>query len=142
VVNRSDCEIFRPCHEADLLFAQVLHRAYKKGVQLIAKDIIWDQEQPQPQPQGQAIDGVVSTGGGDGIISGTSSSTRSVKGSGKGSDKGGGQDSGTITSASTTARLGKTLPIVFDESVVNEKDIDEDHLAKVLQYNEDNGGKR
>jgi DNA-binding sugar fermentation-stimulating protein len=41
VVNRSDCVAFRPCHEACLLFAQVLHRAQLKGVRLIAKELVW-----------------------------------------------------------------------------------------------------
>lgn len=41
VVNRSDCVAFRPCHEADLLFAQVLKRAMAAGVTLIAKEIVW-----------------------------------------------------------------------------------------------------
>jgi hypothetical protein len=65
---------------------QVLHRAYKKGVKLIAKDIIW-------------------------------------------SDDG-------------EARQGKSLPIYFDPSAVDESDIDEEHLKAVLQYNEENGSAR
>lgn len=43
IVNRNDCEQFRPCHEADMLFAQILHRANIQGVQLIAQEIIWNQ---------------------------------------------------------------------------------------------------
>jgi DNA-binding sugar fermentation-stimulating protein len=31
VVNRSDCTSFRPCHEADMLFAQVVKRAQEQG---------------------------------------------------------------------------------------------------------------
>ena len=41
IINRSDCEAFRPCHEADMVFAQMLLRASEKGVQLIAKEVIW-----------------------------------------------------------------------------------------------------
>ena len=43
VVNRSDCTKFRPCHEACMLFAQVLQRAVRKGVDVIAKEVIWDE---------------------------------------------------------------------------------------------------
>ena len=42
VVNRSDCTKFRPCHEACMLFAQMLHRAVKMGVMVIAKEVIWE----------------------------------------------------------------------------------------------------
>lgn len=42
VVNRSDCTKFRPCHEACMLFAQMLHRAVKMGVVVIAKEVIWE----------------------------------------------------------------------------------------------------
>jgi DNA-binding sugar fermentation-stimulating protein len=42
IVNRNDCEQFRPCDEADFLFAQVLYNAYKNGVQVIAQEIIWN----------------------------------------------------------------------------------------------------
>lgn len=31
VVNRSDCKAFRPCHEADMLFADVVKRAEMQG---------------------------------------------------------------------------------------------------------------
>jgi DNA-binding sugar fermentation-stimulating protein len=41
IINRSDCEAFRPCHEADMVFAQMLLRASEKGVLLIAKEVIW-----------------------------------------------------------------------------------------------------
>lgn len=41
IINRSDCESFRPCHEADLVFAQVLLKAHENNVILIAKEIIW-----------------------------------------------------------------------------------------------------
>ena len=41
IINRSDCEAFRPCHEADMVFAQMLLRAREKGVLLIAKEVIW-----------------------------------------------------------------------------------------------------
>lgn len=41
IINRSDCSKFRPCHEADLLFAQVLQKAIHKGVTAIAQEIIW-----------------------------------------------------------------------------------------------------
>ena len=42
IVNRSDCDVFRPCHEADLLFSQVLYRAYTNGVSVIVQEIIWN----------------------------------------------------------------------------------------------------
>jgi len=79
VINRSDCDKFRPCHEADMLLAQCLLRARGKGVMLLAKEVVW-----------------------------------------KGSE----------------ARLGRTLPVVFDESV-RQQDIDEGHLTRVLVYNEE-----
>jgi DNA-binding sugar fermentation-stimulating protein len=41
IVNRSDCVAFRPCHEACLLFAQVLQKAQLKGVRLVAKELVW-----------------------------------------------------------------------------------------------------
>lgn len=31
IVNRSDCTSFRPCHEADMLFAQMLKHAQEAG---------------------------------------------------------------------------------------------------------------
>jgi len=43
IVNRSDCDVFRPCHEADILFSQVLYRAYTSGVSVIVQEIIWNQ---------------------------------------------------------------------------------------------------
>ena len=39
----SDCDVFRPCHEADILFSQVLYRAYTNGVSVIVQEIIWNQ---------------------------------------------------------------------------------------------------
>ena len=42
IINRSDCEAFRPCHEADLLFAQVLYRAASRGVVVAAQEISID----------------------------------------------------------------------------------------------------
>jgi DNA-binding sugar fermentation-stimulating protein len=42
VVNRSDCVQFRPCHEADMLFAQVLKKAEECGVRLICKSLVWE----------------------------------------------------------------------------------------------------
>lgn len=44
VVNRSDCDAFRPCHEADLLFAQCLLRAREAGVTLVAQEVVWGQD--------------------------------------------------------------------------------------------------
>jgi hypothetical protein len=41
VVNRSDCTSFRPCHEADPLFANVLRRAEQAGVLVLAYDVRW-----------------------------------------------------------------------------------------------------
>ena len=81
IVNRGDCAKFRPCHEACMLFSQVLQRAVKKGVLVIAKEVIWDE---------------------------------------------------------TIAYLGKSLPVVFDDTV-DESIIDEKHLKAVLDFNE-NGG--
>src|SRR5689334_14656027 len=39
VVNRGDCEAFRPCHEACPLFASVLKRARDAGVSVLAYEI-------------------------------------------------------------------------------------------------------
>ena len=83
VVNRNDCVAFRPCHEACMLFAQMLHRAYLKGVKLVAKALVWN---------------------------------------------------GGLCSA------GPTLPVVFSRCV-NSADIDEDHLALVLKFNENGSGR-
>jgi DNA-binding sugar fermentation-stimulating protein len=44
IVNRSDCDVFRPCHEADILFSQVLYRAYTNGVSVIVQEIIWTKQ--------------------------------------------------------------------------------------------------
>lgn len=44
MVNRSDCEAFRPCHEADMVFAQCLQRAQKSGVLVLAKELKWNVE--------------------------------------------------------------------------------------------------
>ncbi len=41
VVNRGDCTSFRPCHEADMLFANVLRRAEQQGVLVLAYDVQW-----------------------------------------------------------------------------------------------------
>lgn len=41
IINRSDCEAFRPCHEACMMFSQMLLKAHNTGVLLIAKEIIW-----------------------------------------------------------------------------------------------------
>jgi DNA-binding sugar fermentation-stimulating protein len=43
LVNRSDCSSFRPCHEADKLFAQMLHKAKQAGVRIIAQEIVWSE---------------------------------------------------------------------------------------------------
>jgi DNA-binding sugar fermentation-stimulating protein len=39
VVARSDCAAFRPCHEACPVFARVLRRAQRRGVQVLAYDV-------------------------------------------------------------------------------------------------------
>ncbi|KAF6261218.1 hypothetical protein COO60DRAFT_802466 [Scenedesmus sp. NREL 46B-D3] len=41
VVNRSDCGAFRPCHEADMMFARMLLRAQQQGVLVMAHDVHW-----------------------------------------------------------------------------------------------------
>ena len=41
IVNRSDCNAFRPCHESDLLFTQMVRKAINHGVYVIAQQIIW-----------------------------------------------------------------------------------------------------
>eukprot|EP00611_Tribonema_gayanum_P032233 TRINITY_DN9524_c0_g1_i1.p1 TRINITY_DN9524_c0_g1~~TRINITY_DN9524_c0_g1_i1.p1 ORF type:complete len:744 (+),score=132.40 TRINITY_DN9524_c0_g1_i1:121-2352(+) len=41
IVNRSDCERFRPCHEACPLFASVLRRARERGVLVLAYEVDW-----------------------------------------------------------------------------------------------------
>lgn len=35
--------MFRPCHEADVLFAQVLKKAEANGVQVLSYDVLWQQ---------------------------------------------------------------------------------------------------
>lgn len=80
IVNRSDCAQFRPCHEADMLFAQVLKRAAESGVKLICKSLVWSLDD-------------------------------------------------------SSCYLHETLPVVFDEAVQT-ANIDEEHLKKVLEYNE------
>jgi hypothetical protein len=42
IVNRDDCEVMRPCHEADPLFAQMVLRARNCGVQVLAKSVTWE----------------------------------------------------------------------------------------------------
>lgn len=42
LVNRSDCSSFRPCHEADELFSQMLLRAKQCGVRVIAQELVWN----------------------------------------------------------------------------------------------------
>lgn len=44
LVNRSDCDAFRPCHEADLLFAQSLRHAVDCGVDVVAQEVVWQRE--------------------------------------------------------------------------------------------------
>lgn len=83
IVNRSDCAQFRPCHEADMLFAQVLKRAAESGVKLICKSLLWSENE----------------------------------------------------TSSASCYLHKTLPVVFDEAVKTEN-IDEEHLKRVLEFNE------
>lgn len=39
LVNRADCARFRPCHEADALFARVLLRAHQRGVRVLAVSV-------------------------------------------------------------------------------------------------------
>lgn len=39
--RRSDCQAFRPCHEADPLFAQMVKRAGAAGVKLLAYGVNW-----------------------------------------------------------------------------------------------------
>eukprot|EP01026_Neomeris_dumetosa_P059857 TRINITY_DN56091_c0_g2_i1.p1 TRINITY_DN56091_c0_g2~~TRINITY_DN56091_c0_g2_i1.p1 ORF type:complete len:353 (+),score=29.80 TRINITY_DN56091_c0_g2_i1:1-1059(+) len=41
IVNRDDCEAFRPCHEADMLFAQMLLRASEQGIIVLAHSVAW-----------------------------------------------------------------------------------------------------
>lgn len=83
IVNRNDCEAFRPCHEACLLFAQMLLRASKAGVTLLAKELVWE---------------------------------------------------GSVCTA------GRSLPVVFDRSVDDAR-IDEEHLQRVLIFNEQGSGR-
>lgn len=83
IINRSDCEAFRPCHEADMVFAQMLLRARKKGVNLIAKEVIW-------------INGI--------------------------------------------GRAGRSIPVNFHTSVLSDA-LDEDHLKRILLFNENGSGR-
>jgi len=41
MVNRADCDAFRPCHEADPLFAQVLKKAARK-IKVVAQELVWE----------------------------------------------------------------------------------------------------
>ena len=41
MINRADCDAFRPCHEADPLFAQMLMKAQRK-VKIVAQELIWE----------------------------------------------------------------------------------------------------
>eukprot|EP00879_Flechtneria_rotunda_P019118 GHRR01020073.1.p1 GENE.GHRR01020073.1~~GHRR01020073.1.p1 ORF type:complete len:272 (+),score=98.11 GHRR01020073.1:780-1595(+) len=41
IVNRSDCAAFRPCEEADMVFARMVLRAQQAGVLVLAHDIVW-----------------------------------------------------------------------------------------------------
>ena len=83
IINRSDCEAFRPCHEADMVFAQMLLRAREKGVNLIAKEVIW-------------INGI--------------------------------------------GRAGRSIPVNFHTSVLSDA-LDEDHLKRILLFNENGSGR-
>ena len=83
IINRSDCEAFRPCHEADMVFAQMLLKAREKGVNLIAKEVIW-------------INGI--------------------------------------------GKAGRSIPVNFDPSVSSDK-LDEDHLKRILLFNEGGSGR-
>lgn len=38
---RGDCAAFRPCHEADMMFARMLQRAQESGVLVMAHDVCW-----------------------------------------------------------------------------------------------------
>eukprot|EP01025_Chloroclados_australasicus_P051931 TRINITY_DN60488_c0_g1_i1.p2 TRINITY_DN60488_c0_g1~~TRINITY_DN60488_c0_g1_i1.p2 ORF type:complete len:191 (-),score=19.43 TRINITY_DN60488_c0_g1_i1:314-835(-) len=41
IVNRGDCEAFRPCHEADMLLAQMLLKAKQNEVMVLAHSVEW-----------------------------------------------------------------------------------------------------
>ncbi|KIY93885.1 hypothetical protein MNEG_14078 [Monoraphidium neglectum] len=77
VVNRPDCEAFRPCHEACPMLARVLRRAEDAGVAVLAYSIDWE----------------------------------------------GGK-----------AFWGRRLPVVYGADVSG-ADVDEAHLARVLEFN-------
>ena len=83
IINRSDCEAFRPCHEADMVFAQMLLRAREKGVNLIAKEVLW---------------------------------------------------------ANGIGRAGRSIPVNFHTSVLSDA-LDEDHLKRILLFNENGSGR-
>jgi hypothetical protein len=51
LVNRADCARFRPCHEADALFARVLLRAHRRGVRVLAVSV-----QPRDDGSVQLVD--------------------------------------------------------------------------------------
>jgi hypothetical protein len=66
VVNRADCSSFRPCHEADMLFANVLRRAELAGVLVLAHDVAWSAEDGRallgkrlPVRYGEGVTGLV-----------------------------------------------------------------------------------
>ena len=83
IINRCDCQYFRPCHEADMLFAQLLKHSASRGVQVVAQQI--------------------------------------------GIDK----DSGDV-------HLRPRLPVIYDKTV-DESEIDEAFLHRVLAFNKENG---
>ena len=45
LINRGDCSAFRPCHEADMLFAQMLLKAQHAGVRVIAQELVWKEDE-------------------------------------------------------------------------------------------------
>lgn len=55
MVSRSDCSAFRPCQEADMMFAQCLQRAVHAGVKVVAQRIGWcidsDLSLSSPEPK-------------------------------------------------------------------------------------------
>lgn len=62
VVNRGDCDAFRPCHEADLLFAQCLLRAKEAGVALVAQEVVWGSASSASSASDEAMDNTCTAG--------------------------------------------------------------------------------
>ena len=152
VVNRGDCGSFSPGHQ-DALFAQVLYRAQQVGVTVLAVCVEW-------QWRRRPIDGVMarpaqpeiennndnSARKGESVEAESPRRSKRRKVSFSSKDETGAGSNNINEKGNKLDHLGRaeewemvykgTLPVVFDESVCD-KDIDEEFLQRVLQYNAD-----